>query len=131
MADEWLVERVLTAVEQVPPGRVVAYGDIARAVGCGPRQVGAIMRSHGAFVTWWRVTNSHGDLPPGLLERALPHWDEEGIDRKPNRRGCRMAVHRVDLEQWHLDVAAALDDRASPGDEPTRGSGPLGPAVPR
>lgn len=114
MADEWLVEQVLGAVEQVPPGRVVAYGDIARAVGCGPRQVGAIMRSHGAFVTWWRVTSASGDLPPGLLRRALPHWREEGIHLKPNRLGCRIDAHRVDLDQWRLDVAAAIASLEGP-----------------
>ena len=38
---DWVVERVLTCVEQVPPGRVVAYGEVGEIVGVGPRQVGA------------------------------------------------------------------------------------------
>lgn len=115
MADEWLVEQVLTVVEQVPAGRVVAYGDVARIVGTGPRQVGAIMRSHGAFVTWWRVTSSYGDLPAHLLERAAPRWREEGIGRKPNGRGCRIDEHRADLDQLRLDFEDAIADVAGPG----------------
>lgn len=112
MADEWVIEQVLTAVEQVPPGRVVAYGDLAAIVGTSPRRVGAIMRSHGSFVTWWRVTNASGDLPAHLRERAFEHWRDEGIVVKPNRLGCRIDAHRADFEALRADLAAALEDRA-------------------
>ena len=36
---EEYVERVLSLVEQVPPGRVTTYGLIAEVVGSGPRLV--------------------------------------------------------------------------------------------
>jgi len=40
------VERVLNAVEAIPPGRVCAYSDIAELLGeGGPRQVGRVMGS--------------------------------------------------------------------------------------
>lgn len=113
--DEVVVERVLRAVEQVPPGRVVAYGDLAALVGIGPRQVGSIMRHWGGNVAWWRVTSHAGDLGGDLLTRARPHWDEEGIPVKPNGRGCRIAEHRADLERLARDYARAaadLDDGA-------------------
>ncbi|MGL4176117.1 MAG: MGMT family protein, partial [Dermatophilaceae bacterium] len=45
--DDVVVERVLRAVEQVPRGRVVAYGDIAALVGVGPRLVGRVMSTYG------------------------------------------------------------------------------------
>ena len=46
------MERVLRAVEQVPRGRVVSYGDVASLVGIGPRQVGSIMKAYGGNVAW-------------------------------------------------------------------------------
>lgn len=94
--DDVVVERVLRAVEQVPRGRVVSYGDVAALVGIGPRQVGSIMKAFGANVTWWRVTSSYGDLPEPLREPARVRWAEEGILMKPNGLGCRIADHRVD-----------------------------------
>ena len=68
--DEVVVERVLRAVEQVPRGRLVAYGDIARMVGIGARHVGWIMRHWGANVPWWRVVNVAGRLPDHLVDEA-------------------------------------------------------------
>ncbi len=110
-----LVERVLRAVEQVPAGHVVCYGDLAALVGIGPRQVGSIMRHWGGNVTWWRVTNRDGDLPAELLARARPHWRREGIALKASGSGCRFADHRADLERLGGDYARAaadLDDAA-------------------
>lgn len=94
---ELTAELVLRAVEQVPRGRVVSYGDLAGLVGCGPRLVGSVMSRRGAGVTWWRVTNAAGDLPEHLAEDARAHWADEGIGWKPNGRGCRIGEHRADL----------------------------------
>lgn len=106
--DDITVERVLLAVEQIPPGRVAAYGDIAALLGIGARQVGRIMHDWGSDVAWWRVTNRDGDLPTGLLPRALPHWDAEAIGLKPNGRGCRIAAYRADLIALADDYEHAL-----------------------
>jgi alkylated DNA nucleotide flippase Atl1 len=58
---EEYVELVLSAVELVPPGQVVSYGDIAEYVGRGgPRQVGQVMARYGDAVPWWRVVRSDG-----------------------------------------------------------------------
>ena len=105
--DDLVVERVLRAVEQVPRGRVVSYGDLAALVGCGPRYVGSVMKVYGGNVTWWRVTNASGDLPAPLRERARQVWAEEGILVKPNGLGCRIADYRADL-----DALAAAYERA-------------------
>lgn len=102
--DDITVERVLRVVEQVPPGSVVAYGEVGAIAGVGPRLVGRIMREWGSGVPWWRVTSASGDHP--LLGRALPHWQQEGIEVKPNGLGCRMKEYGVDLE--------VLRERAEP-----------------
>ena len=107
--DERVAELVLRAVEQVPRGRVVSYGDLAELVGTSARHVGAILRVHGAGVTWWRVTNASGDLPAHLHEEATARWAEEGIAWKANRRGCRIRDHRCDLvalaDDWERATA--------------------------
>ncbi|UAL29001.1 MGMT family protein [Nocardioides rotundus] len=108
--DERVAELVLRAVEQVPRGRVVSYGDLAELVGTGPRHVGAIMRDYGSGVTWWRVTSSYGDLPAHLREEARARWAEEGIAWKPNGLGCRIRDHRADLARLAADWDRATAD---------------------
>ncbi len=118
MVNELTVERVLTLVELVPPGRVVAYGDLGAIVGIGPRQVGAFMAHYTGGLPWWRVTNAAGDLPAPLLERARPHWTDEGILVKPNGRGCRISRYRADLAalaaEYESRIAATLAELGTP-----------------
>lgn len=108
--DETLTELVLRAVELVPPGRLVSYGDVAALVGTGPRQVGAIMAREGQGVPWWRVTNHSGDLPLRLMAEAQSHWDAEAISLKANGRGARMATYRADLEQLAAEFERSTAD---------------------
>lgn len=107
--DDLLVEKVLRAVEQVPPGRVVSYGDIAALVGTGPRQIGWVMHVWGGNVAWWRVTNASGDLPERLRTEAFERWAAEGILPKRNRRGCAISRYRADLAQLAADWAIATE----------------------
>jgi methylated-DNA-protein-cysteine methyltransferase related protein len=110
--DDVLVERVLRAVELVPRGRVISYGDIAALVGTGPRQVGWVLREYGSGVAWWRVVNASGDAPRHKRSAVFEHWRQEGIAVKPNGLGCRIAEYRVDLEELGRAHAAATDDLA-------------------
>ena len=72
-------EAVLSIVDRIPEGLVLAYGDVAEMVGQGgPRQVGAVMSRYGSSVTWWRVIRASGEVPDALLDEALAHWREEG-----------------------------------------------------
>lgn len=108
--DEVLVERVLRAVELLPRGRVVSYGDLAALVGTGPRHVGAILREFGDGVAWWRVTNSYGDPPVHKRDQAFQFWAQEGLPIKANGRGCRITEHRADLSELATRHAAAIAD---------------------
>ncbi len=76
---EAYIEAVLSTVEQIPPGQVVSYGDIAAMIGAGgPRQVGHVMSHYGAAVCWWRVVHADGRPAPGLEQRALDQLISEG-----------------------------------------------------
>ena len=115
--DERLDELVLRAVELVPRGRVVSYGDLGHVVGIGPRRVGSVLSRYGAGVAWWRVTNAAGDFPPDLLHEAVPHWLDEGIALKHSGRGCRIAEHRADLVELERRWRRAVVDLVAEGDD--------------
>ena len=84
---------VLDAVDRIPPGQVMTYGDVAEYVGAGgPRQVGQVMSRWGGAVAWWRVLRADGSPPPGHEARALERYREEGTPLRPGS-------HRVDLRQ--------------------------------
>jgi alkylated DNA nucleotide flippase Atl1 len=72
------VEDVLDIVEQIPPGRVMTYGDIAAVLGSrGARVVGQVMSRYGSDVPWWRVIRAGGHPPVCHEERALLHYRAE------------------------------------------------------
>ena len=100
---EAYVEAVLRAVEQIPPGSVASYGDIAEAVGGGgPRQVGRVMALHGAAVPWWRVVRADGSPARGHEREALQLLRAEGAPL----RGARvvMAHARGPLTTGFVDL---------------------------
>ena len=101
-------ERVLDLVEGVPPGRVVAYGDVAALLGeGGARQVGRVMALWGGGVPWWRVVRADGSPAPGHEEEALRRLVADGTP-------LRSAGTRVDLRaaRWAgPSVGPGLSDR--------------------
>lgn len=82
---EAYVERVLSLVEAVPPGRVTTYGTIAEHLGGGARRVGTVMARHGGGVPWWRVVRADGSLPPSHQGRAGEHYAVEGTPVRGER----------------------------------------------
>ena len=83
---EAYVEAVLSLVEQVPPGRVTTYGDVAGALGRGgPRQVGTVLATWGATVTWWRVVRADGSPARGHEQEALRLLAAEGTPLRGSR----------------------------------------------
>lgn len=84
--DDAYVEAVLSAVEQIPPGWVASYGDLAELVGRGgPRLIGRVMSTQGAGVPWWRVVRADGRPARGLEETALGLLREEGAALRGDR----------------------------------------------
>ncbi|HVO12580.1 MAG TPA: MGMT family protein [Vicinamibacteria bacterium] len=103
---ETFFERVYLLVRQVPRGRVVTYGQVARLLGLdrGARAVGWALRALDAEqahrVPWHRVVGhggrvSLGTSPAGLEQR-----------RRLRREGVRFLDGRVDLARHGLRRAA-------------------------
>lgn len=98
------------AVDCVPPGCVVSYGDVAALVGTGPRVVGRVLARYGSDVAWWRVTNAAGRLPEALLREAAARWRAEAIEVNVAGTGCRIVAHRAALPE----LAIAYEHRLPP-----------------
>ncbi len=100
-------ERVYAIVRAIPPGRVMAYGHLARLIAppagvdpgtylkLGPRWVGSAMAACPSDIPWQRVINSQGKVSPRpgtgpLVQRKL--LEQEGVvfDER----------ERVDLERY-------------------------------
>jgi alkylated DNA nucleotide flippase Atl1 len=80
---------VLDLVEQIPPGRVMAYSDVAEAVGGGgPRHVGHALARFGSGVPWWRVLRADGSCAEVHADEQLGRLRDEGVP---------MVGRRVDL----------------------------------
>ena len=84
-------EEVLDLVARIPEGRVMAYGDVAAALGSGgARAVGTVMARFGGGAPWHRVLRSDGSPPAGHEVVAIRRYRAEGT---PLLRGGT----RVDL----------------------------------
>ncbi len=80
-------QRIYNLVQQIPPGRVATYGQIARLVGrCTARMVGYAMAATPAnrSIPWQRVINAqgkistHGDGFGTSMQRTL--LEDEGVE---------------------------------------------------
>ncbi|MBV1942744.1 MGMT family protein [Streptomyces sp. BV286] len=93
-------ERVLDVAEEIPPGRVMTYGDVAEWLEeGGPRQVGRVMALYGGAVPWWRVVRADGVLLPGHELKALEHYRAEGTPLKGASRASEGHLPRLDMKQ--------------------------------
>ena len=93
MEREEYVEAVLRVVEAVPPGRVVSYGEVARAVGWGgPRQVGRVLAVDGGGVPWHRVVRADGSPARGHEVEALSLLRGEGVPLRADGSRVDMAA---------------------------------------
>ncbi len=92
--NEDFVSRVLAVVEEIPPGRVMSYGDVAAAIGSrAARGVGQVMAYYGSDVPWWRVVRASGHPALNHESRALEYYRAESTPLNWSASG----VFRVDL----------------------------------
>lgn len=78
--DEQTLEEVRAVVAAIPPGRVLAYGDVAELAGLrSARLVGRILAEDGADLPWHRVLRSNGTVAPHLRHRQLENLRAEGV----------------------------------------------------
>lgn len=85
------VSRVIAVVESIPPGKVMAYGDVAAAIGSrAARAVGQTMAYYGSDLPWWRVIRASGQPPLCHETQALGHYQEEGTPLTPTPSGYRI-----------------------------------------
>ena len=96
MYDDY-AELVLSLVEQIPPGRVATYGDIAEMAGRGgPRQVGHVMARFGGGVPWWRVVRADGRPARSLEETGLRLLEADKTPLKGDRVDMARARFKID-----------------------------------
>lgn len=97
---------VLEIVRTIPPGRVMTYGDIARALAShddlsgapgayGARLVGQVMARSGSDVAWWRVIRATGQPPKFHEDRAWVHYLDEGTPMTGPRENYRVDLKRA------------------------------------
>jgi alkylated DNA nucleotide flippase Atl1 len=87
------VSRVLEVVDDIPPGRVMTYGDVAAALGSrAARAVGTVMSHYGSDAPWWRVVRASGHPPIDHETQALQHYRAESTPLRWSRE-----TYRVDL----------------------------------
>jgi alkylated DNA nucleotide flippase Atl1 len=83
---------VLDAVDLIPAGKVMAYGDVAEYVAMGsPRGVGAVMAQWGHEVAWHRVVMADGRPAPGHEREQLARLRKD----KTPLRGDRVDMSRA------------------------------------
>lgn len=88
---------VLDAVDTIPPGRVLTYGDVAELTGRGTgRTVGTVLSKHGREVPWWRVVQASGRPAEPHLQEALRLLADEG---------CPLRGEAVELARARWDGA--------------------------
>jgi alkylated DNA nucleotide flippase Atl1 len=85
-------QRVLDLVDAIPPGKVLAYGDIAEYLGeGGPRQVGAVMSTWGGAVPWHRVVHADGTPAPSHDGEVLRRLRVDATPMRGDRVDMRLA----------------------------------------
>ena len=98
-------EEVYEMVAQIPPGKVLTYGDIAALTGfpAHSRMVGRAMREapDGRGLPCHRVVNAGGRLAPGWVEQRT-RLQEEGVAFRQNgmvhMKRCRWEIDKPEAE---------------------------------
>ena len=86
-----LAQRMLDAVNQIPPGRVSTYGDVAARAGSrSPRLAGFVLSQLSDEQTpWHRVLRADGTPAPHLADEQLARLHAEGVLASDGRINLR------------------------------------------
>jgi methylated-DNA-protein-cysteine methyltransferase-like protein len=78
-ADDF-TEAVVAVLEELEPGEVMAYGEVATEAGYpgAARAVGNLLRTVPGL-PWWRVVNAAGRLAPGREQKQAELLRAEGV----------------------------------------------------
>lgn len=88
-------DRILDAVEAIPPGKVMSYKDVAEYAGIrSPRSVGQVLAADGGSVPWHRVVKSDGRFASHLVDEQRQRLISEGVS---------VQDARVDLSKFRWD----------------------------
>ena len=82
-------EQVYDIVRQIPEGKLISYGEIARLLGApgAARQVGWAMRACPEDLPWQRVVKADGSIAGGgFAELRRAKLVEEGVSFLPDGR---------------------------------------------
>ena len=80
MNDDDFTSAVIAVLEELEPGDVVAYGEVATEAGYpgAARAVGNLLRTVPGL-PWWRVVNAAGRLVPGNEQEQAQLLRAEGV----------------------------------------------------
>ncbi len=99
-------EQIYEIVARIPHGKVVSYGDIAKAVRVPPRAVGGAMKQclelSATPLPWWRVVGHDGRFPLAKYRPDLALEQEhllkgEAVEFKESGRVA------IDTARWEID----------------------------
>lgn len=82
-----LTREILRVVDEIEPGGVMTYGEIAAEAGRpgAARAVGAALRDHGDGHPWWRVVAANGRLVPHGTSEHTRRLKAEGVEVRDGR----------------------------------------------
>lgn len=108
--DKTYRERVYEIVRQIPPGKVMTYGQLAIILGedYTARTVGYVMHAAGEDVPWQRVINSQGKCSTGRLTIPI-NLQQELLEAEgaifDDRGKCDLRAY-----QWFSEDSKSDDD---------------------
>ena len=103
MAESEMRTRVEALVADIPPGRVMTYGDVAACAGFpgAARRVGAIAREGTSSLPWHRVVSSGGRL--ATSDTLAPDWQSSALAQEGVRVTDGTIQHFSDV-RWYPDL---------------------------
>lgn len=105
-------EKALKIIKQIPPGKIMTYGQVAATAGSprAARQVTRILHSMSAKhnLPWHRIVNVHGRI--ALLDEESRFFQRESLQAE----GVEVDLDgQIDLSRFRFDPAEEEKDRLS------------------